>query len=455
MFIKPFRVKSQSQMKGSDKKKLRSRVKNQFQLLDSEESNLESLLPTKEETTVTKIYTHNGESVIVYSVGKDPLFFEIDKQMIVFPTVYTLWKFPSLLQQKFLSTVAGVVPKLASGADLMLPGVVADVEHLGMNAYCNGKLQKGEILYINLINNKAAVAVGTALHSSEDLYLQGMRGKAVNVLHCVGDHLWIMGNKGQSPDLGSIEVVGGLVSSIQSAVSNLLLDPNDNNTSRGSFSDSSVLDNSSNQNVTEHGKKLENKTTDSNKEGLDTESNQARMDALIESAFLQALRTTAKKLELPVLTSTFYRQHMLPACPNDLGGPIDLKKSSYKKLGKFLSKMMDEDIITLKEEKKGVKVIASIDYGHDKVLSFRPIKCENQTPFKTYDNRGITQFVLPKITELYLVTAQVANFFNLCDIKKGEGITATEVRTCTKLCKQREASTPDRSKHYQFRSYLG
>ena len=68
------------------------------------------------------------------------------------------------------------------------------------------------------------------------------------------------------------------------------------------------------------------------------------MDELIHNAFLQSLRTTAKKLELPVLTSTFYRQHMLPACPSEIGGPIDLKKSSYKKLSKFLSKMMEEQV---------------------------------------------------------------------------------------------------------------
>lgn len=68
------------------------------------------------------------------------------------------------------------------------------------------------------------------------------------------------------------------------------------------------------------------------------------MDHVIETAFLQALKTTAKKIELPVLTSTFFRQHMVPACPNEVGGPIDMKKSSYKKLSKFLSKMMEEKV---------------------------------------------------------------------------------------------------------------
>ena len=88
--------------------------------------------------------------------------------------------------------------------------------------------------------------------------------------------------------------------------------------------------------------------TESNPEAdcqeLDPRSSEEIMDELIEHAFLQALKTTAKKLELPALTSSFYRQHMLPACPTEIGGPIDIKKSSFKKLGKFLSKMVDEKV---------------------------------------------------------------------------------------------------------------
>ena len=80
---------------------------------------------------------------------------------------------------------------------------------------------------------------------------------------------------------------------------------------------------------------------------IDTRSTEEIMNEMIENAFLQALKTTAKKLELPVLTSTFYRQHMVPACPIEIGGPIDLKKSSFKKLSKFLQKMTEEKVSKL------------------------------------------------------------------------------------------------------------
>ena len=84
--------------------------------------------------------------------------------------------------------------------------------------------------------------------------------------------------------------------------------------------------------------------SDDNCEEEDSRTLEEIMDNLIETAFLQALKTTAKKVELPLLTSTFFRQHMVPACPNEIGGPIDMKKSSYKKLSKFLTKMMEEKV---------------------------------------------------------------------------------------------------------------
>ena len=460
-------------MKGSDKKKFKSQVKTQFSTPDCDSSIIDSLLPAKEEATITKIYTHNGDSVLVYSVGKDPLFFEIDKQKVLYPTVYTLWKYPELLGRNFMSTVAGVVPKITNGADVMLPGIVADVENRGMKAYCDGKLKKGDPLFVNLVENKAAVAVGTAFQSSEDLYMQGMRGKAVNVLHCVGDHLWMSGSKTEMPNLGPSEAISfssdklenekshdnpaqceiapentvgdastdmplgpeeASLPSIENAVTNLLLEPASQGLSRPKKvaleKDVTDDDGSSEVDADEDNEHESENESETDIQESDPRSPEEIMDELIQNAFLQALKTTAteKKLELPALTSSFYRQHMLPACPSEIGGPIDIKKSSFKKLGKFLNKMVDEKIITIKEQKKGVEVIASIDYNHEKVSCFRPVKI--QAPESSKQDNDDNQFVPPVITELYLVTAQVSNFFSKCGMRKGDGLTSAEVREC-------------------------
>ena len=482
MFIKPFRVKSNSQMKGSDKKKFKARIVAQFMLPECDRNTLDCLVPAKEDASLTKIYTYSGESVIVYLVGKDPIFFEIDKQKILFPTVYALWKCPNLLGKKVITTVSGVVPKITNGADLMLPGVVADVENRGMKAYCDGELKKGDVIYINLIENKAAVAVGTATQSSEDLYMQGMRGKAVNILHTVGDQLWNMGNRVEAPNLGPIEGTQWLdnETKINSDPDNMPCD----NTEQTSVNPAVGEENSRNQNKniitacsndqpdlpsienavenlllgkpcikteeTANMQEIEEEIEEPDSlekpespiidfdvdkkqdvklsEELDNINTEGIMNKLIENAFLQALKTTAKKLELPLLTSTFFRQHMLPACPTEIGGPIDLKKSSYKKLNKFLLKMIEEEIITVKEQKKGVEVITEVNYNHDKILSYRPVKLESTGEAKKMENGGAESYAPPIVTELYLVTAEVSKFFAKFSIRKGDGLTATEIR---------------------------
>lgn len=54
------------------------------------------------------------------------------------------------------------------------------------------------------------------------------------------------------------------------------------------------------------------------------------MDDLLEECFLQAVKTEICKMDLPILTSTFYSAHMMPLCPENLR--LDVKKSRFKKV---------------------------------------------------------------------------------------------------------------------------
>ena len=47
---------------------------------------LSELLPNKEDVFVTKIETHNEICVTCYCLNKNPLFFEMDKEKILYPT---------------------------------------------------------------------------------------------------------------------------------------------------------------------------------------------------------------------------------------------------------------------------------------------------------------------------------------------------------------------------------
>jgi len=450
MFAKSYRVKSQTQMKGSDKKKFRANVKKAFfsdDVTSDAEALLDSFLPPKEDMSVSKIYTFAGDSVLVYYAGnsavKDPLFFELDKQKTLFPTVYMLWKCPQLMDSKrrCITTSGGVVPKLQNGADLMMPGVVSDVASRGMKAFGEGKLKKGDPVFVNLVENCAAVAVGTAANDSEDLYMQAGRGKAVILLHCVGDKLWSSGSQESLPQFRPPQ--------------GLNFPPE---TEDGSEAEDADSDEAESQEVQEDGSDEEK---DSNEEAIedveevakdaenlaivsdddeeevpeDDRSPEEIMDELVENAFLQALRTTAKKIELPVLTSNFFRQYMVPASNSD----IDLKKSSHKKLGKFLGKMHADKICVVKEQKKGVEVIASIDYNHEKVTSYRPVKILPKDTDESSGEKSVQRkYSPPVVTELNLVTAQVALFFKEFKVAKGTGLTSLEVREFVKEYVKRE-----------------
>ncbi|MCJ8735265.1 hypothetical protein PDJAM_G00244950 [Pangasius djambal] len=186
MFTKAFRVKSNTVIKGSDRRKLRADVSAAFPSLPADDLN--ELVPNKEELNVVKIYAHKGDAVTLYVLHRNPMFFQLEKQL--YPTVYTLWRYPDLLPA--FTTWPPVVQKLTGGADLMLPGVV--VSSTGLP-----DVNQGDSCAVNVVSNRAPVAVGTAAVSSREMRTSGMKGKGVNVLHTYMDQLWAFGEKTAPP----------------------------------------------------------------------------------------------------------------------------------------------------------------------------------------------------------------------------------------------------------------
>ena len=253
------------------------------------------------------------------------------------------------------------------------------------------------------------------------------KGKCVNTVHFYGDQLWAAGTREQLPDLGGPDMgflvkgdyygeqseeeedTGGEVTDtaveavdlVANEVDNLKLDTGDN--CEEVNMEESVIDSRTPQEI---------------------------MDSLLDSAFLQSLRTscTAKKAEFPMLTSNFYRLHMVPACPPDQ--QLDVKKSSYKKLSKFLEKKERFGLLKIKELTKGVESIMSVDYQHEMITSFRVVKHAKDEPEEEEPEvlPCDKKYEPPKIVELYTVTAHVLKLFKTANIGKGTGLTAQEVK---------------------------
>lgn len=94
MFIKPFQIKSNVQMKGSEVKKFKQKLTESFVL---SEADLSLLFPSKSAYSIVKLVTRaeDDPNVTVLTIDKRPMFFEHKEKWL--PTVYSLWIVPGMV----------------------------------------------------------------------------------------------------------------------------------------------------------------------------------------------------------------------------------------------------------------------------------------------------------------------------------------------------------------------
>lgn len=444
MFLKPFKVKSNSAIKGSDRKKLRANIGRLYISLTPDD--LSILVSNKEEMSITKLCTHGGHLVTVYSTQKYPVFFEVET--LVYPTVYTLWQFPELLPT--FTTWPPVFEKLSAGADLMLPGVVLQGEY-GADSF--GRLKKGDMCAVNLSSNAAPIAVGKAALSSEDMFMSGKRGKGVIVLHTYQDQLWATGDKSVPPSLPSpiSKSVADEYEEDDDDDDNVATEEMQEVMTPLSKTESDVVCNDStdvpiDSLTIEDGEGVPEKDDEDESANEQVESSKTPtelMDDLLYACFIQAWKTSAKKVELPLLTSTFYRAHMLPCCPK--GETMDVKKSSYKKLSKFLQEMQNKRIIEVKELSKGVESIVGVDLANPEIRAFvipETSTVEDNTSSEAVTSSG--KYEPPQILEMHTITAAVLPLFKAAKLGKGAAVTSVQIRrVITDYVKSNELQSPN------------
>ncbi|XP_042347858.1 eukaryotic translation initiation factor 2D [Plectropomus leopardus] len=425
MFAKPFRVKSNTAIKGSDRRKLKADISAAFPSLSAEE--LSELVPNKEELNVVKIYAHKGDAVTLYVLHKNPLFFELEKRL--YPTVYVLWRYPALLPA--FRTWPPVLQKLIGGADLMLPGVVVPPSGLP-------DVKQGDCCAVTLVSNRAPVAVGTAAGSTGEMLSSGMKGRGVCVLHTYMDNLWAFGDKSGPPSLPDAGNEGQEVTGEEYEVDKI----EEEKEEVVAENCAEVEQNPAGDTATDEAcfviEKLsltepeEEKGEKSNEEEEGSQDDQKMpqeiMDALLLQCFLHALKSKVKKSELPLLTSTFLRNHMFSCCPS--GKQLDIKKSSYKKLSKFLQAMQKQhNLVRVKELTKGVESIVEVDWKNQELRSFKVPEETDVEVVKVQDGgEGEPPYHPPEITTLYSVSARLEPLFLDAKKRKGTILQPAEVR---------------------------
>lgn len=316
MFVRQFRIKSNVRLKNSERKKWRSQIELQYPRLGPVE--IDRLCPPKDDLTQLRLLCHSGDAVTAYCVAGEPVFFDREGQLL--PTVYALWRFPSLVP--YLCTWDPVLKNLSGGADLMAPGIAACSADLA-------EAKPGDAVAVRLASSgDAAVAVGCLLVSPNLLTGPQRRGKAVAVAHVYGDCLWAQGSKtslpkgDQSREDGSSDAEDEL--------------PADSVNTGDAGETSQALDASEVPQAVDHQEPAEKDVASPapvEDEPFDTVE---AMDALLEKCTLSALRS---KLPLPLLASTLYSAHVLPRCPP--GRTLQLKGSSHKKFSSYLAHLQN------------------------------------------------------------------------------------------------------------------
>ncbi|KAJ3675497.1 hypothetical protein LUZ60_004539 [Juncus effusus] len=373
MFKKPVDVKALQRLSGADKKKLRRAAKERFPR--ASDSDIDAIIPPKTEITVAKY----PNRLLVYGIeGGFPMLFDIDgRGSEIYPTVYALWLVPELVPH-FMLKGGEVSQYIIGGADLMFPGISIPQEGLF-------SFTAGEPFCVKVPGNPAPIAVGVTTMSNAEALRAGLRGKALRILHYYHDCLWGSVEERYVPNAGFFEdAVFADPSLLNKDIGENSEEQNESNDNISETQKGEI--NEENQNVEasdeltastsrlklsegQNEDEINNKEEEKEKNIMSVEE----IDKLLDKCLLQALHTSVKDKDLPMPGSTLWSNHVLPCRPS--GITLDIKKSSHKKLSKWLQSKASSGLISAKEDKhKKETILQSINRRHADYMAFKPEK---------------------------------------------------------------------------------
>ncbi|KZT39203.1 hypothetical protein SISSUDRAFT_1070619 [Sistotremastrum suecicum HHB10207 ss-3] len=458
MFKKPTQdLKTSAPLRNSDRKKFRQRVLQQFSIASKVEAAAEANIETKGEKEPdigdilvpdgilsVKFRSHLDEPGVIYlspNVPYDPLFFTFghsNKDEVIIPTVYTLWKVPHLIPT--LSTPRAVIPKLSGGADLMAPGVVTCPQDLNtsqivsISAYIPAQSTSTSTASDTSPSSSSSVprlsyplAVGTMAIPSSSLK-DDTKGKVVHLLHAYGDHLWSMGGKTEPPADGV----------------------------PFRHTDDEGGDGEQGEEVVDQGKSGEN---DQRNEPPRTPSpsptpipsqpdlSPQEVSAILRTSTLQALSTSLAALpksSFPLSASQLYTTHILPSRPAFIPSPsnaapattpVDIKHSSFKSLTAFLKSLEKEGLIKTKDIRSEVH-LTSFDATHTALAGHQTYKTIGdvekkaaQKEAREKEDVGKMKSGAIEVVESWRPQGANVKFFEECKLSPSKSYTQPEIRS--------------------------
>ncbi|KAI8622386.1 hypothetical protein BC830DRAFT_1089720 [Chytriomyces sp. MP71] len=425
MFKKGVNIKSTTTLRGSDQKKLRAEVEAQYGACAG--------LSNGQPVTKHVIDEYFGT---LFVTGGNPLFARIDlgldRRTVLVPTLYTL--FAGLANVRKVATHGGVARRLLGGADLMLPGVIRPVD---------AAIRKGDIVAIEV--NGVPVAVAASLMDAGEMVASGMRGRGFQVIHCIGDALFAMGD-GIVPALGqgvaafggkdgedeedddvdeqtnvtdAVGISGGfvMVDATEGSVDEFALVDASDAPAAAELEELSLYDSESIVKVPP---------------SVSQEFSPQEMDALLEQGLLTAIKLSlpqdAKSFPMPA--TSIYSLYMLP-----INAQMDVKQSSHKKLSKFLKAMEKKGYLKLKERQGGELVLVSVNRTHHDIMAFVVDKSVAKAKNKVASNIPVADETAPdqtiQILDLFKATGSFIRLWKEVGFEKDALFTRSELKQAT------------------------
>ncbi|VDD82399.1 unnamed protein product [Mesocestoides corti] len=155
-------------------------------------------------------------------------------------------------------------------------------------------------------------------------------------------------------------------------------------------------------------------------------------DELLMTCFVYAL-SLLKPTDLPLTVNVFYAKYMKTECPD--GSKLDIKKTSYKKVGVFLEKMAEDGLIELERVGEGIVRLTAFHNDHPtfKELSQNmpqlAAKADEADVESTYSKSAVGNFYFgpPVLEEVRYITSKVAPFFAASGYSSGDVIAQAEI----------------------------
>ncbi|QDS77004.1 hypothetical protein FKW77_006114 [Venturia effusa] len=324
-------------------------------------------------------------TVYVGSHGEEQriLWVKIEERM--YPTVYTLWHNPGILP--LLHTHEIVITKLQGGADLMIPGLA------GGPPFPEGA-KKGAIVAVASASSPTVpLMVGVCEVDVSALgRVQGEKGHAVQNIHWSGDELWswnaTAGNGGRE---APSELNGWCEDTDE--VENLQ-------------AQTAALDLKDEEQETDGGVPLANSVDGRDElegeDSTDGEMSTKEIDDAFRNAFLYGLhhhkRTNARQpnfgLEFPLNMSAVMAtliQPFLPIHTPKQATQLQIKKTSWKTMKKFIKSLDKDQIIKSKDQGKTEVVILDIDFDDPAVVNFVPYRLSKKEAAPTTNGGTVSE----------------------------------------------------------------